>query len=142
MAFLFVGGEGQGDANMRKEMEDGKYIFRTTGKNDAIHPFVNTADTGEFVDLLVRAPPKQDLLAVSELSTYITYMKIWSEVTGVPSEVREITVDEADKADTGGLGREVAEGMATSAEFGWGRDLVMPKDVSVARKWLDKILTG
>ncbi len=57
-------------------------------------------------------------------------MKIWSEVTGVPSEVREISVEEADKAAPGGVGREVAESTATSAEFGWGEQLVLPKEVS------------
>ncbi|CZR60571.1 related to nitrogen metabolic regulation protein nmr [Phialocephala subalpina] len=112
-----------------KNMEEGKYIYRKPGKNTAIHPFVIPSDTGAFVDLLVRSPPKQDLLGVSEVSNYVTYMKIWSEVTGVPSEVREISVEEADKAAPGGVGREAAESTATSAEFGWGRELVMPKDL-------------
>ncbi|KUJ15850.1 NAD(P)-binding protein [Mollisia scopiformis] len=116
-------------AKGKQDMEDGKYILRKPGKNDAIHPFVVTGDTGEFVELLVRAPPKQNLLGVSEMSDYVTYMKIWTEVTGVPSEVREITVEEADKAAPGGIGREAAESTATSAEFGWGKDLVMPKDL-------------
>jgi hypothetical protein len=84
------------------------------------------------VDLLVKSPPKQDLLGVSEMSTYIDYMKIWSEATGVPSEVREVTVEEADKAAPGGVGREAAESTATSAEFGWGKDLVMPRNVSIS----------
>lgn len=117
-------------ADEEQIMENGKYILRKAGKTDAVHPFVSTGDTGEFVDLLVRSPPKQDLLGVSEMSTYVEYMKIWSEVTGVPSEVRKITVEEADKAAPGGLGREAAESDATSAEFGWGKDLVIPRDVS------------
>jgi len=112
-----------------KNMEDGKYILRKPGKNNAVHPFVIPEDTGAFVELLVRAPPKQDLLGVSEMSDYVTYMRIWSEVTGVPSEVKEITVEDADKASPGGLGREAAESTATSAEFGWGKDLVMPRDL-------------
>jgi hypothetical protein len=111
-------------------MEKGKYIFRTPASPTAIHPFVIPGDTGLFVDLLVHSPPKQDLLAVSEMATYTEYMKLWSEVTGVPSEVREITVEEADKAAPGGIGREAAESTATSAEFGWGKELVLPKDVS------------
>jgi len=91
---------------------------------------VDTNDTGIFVDLLVRSPPKQDLLGVSEMASYATFMEIWSEVTGVPSEVVQNTLEEADKAVPGGLGREAAESNSTSAEFGWGKHLVMPKDVS------------
>jgi hypothetical protein len=87
-------------------------------------------DTGVFAELLVRSPPEQDLLGVSEMASYITFMKIWSDVTGVPSEVREVTVQEADRAAPGGLGREAAESTSTSAEFGWGKNLVLPKDVS------------
>ncbi len=106
------------------------FIYNTPAAPDAIHPFVDTADTGIFMDLLVRSPPKQDLLAVSEMSSYSEFMKIWSEVTGIPSEARQISVEEADRLAPGGLGREVAESTATSAEFGWGKDLVLPWQVS------------
>ena len=104
--------------------------MRKPGGNTAIHPFVDTRDTGAFVDLLVRSPPGQDLLGVSEMASYGTFMKILSEVTGRSCEAREISIEEADQAIPGGLGREVAESTATSAEFGWGKHLVMPKDVS------------
>lgn len=103
------------------------------GGDKAIHPFVDTRDTGIFVDLLVRSPPKQDLLGVSEMASYATFMKILSEVTGENCEVREISVEEADKALPGGFGREVAESTATSAEFGWGNNLVLPKEASTQR---------
>ena len=105
--------------------------MRQSGSSTAIHPLVVPSDTGIFVDLLVRSPPKQDLLGVSEFANYETYMKIWTEVTGVTSEVEEVTVEQVDKAVPGGLGRESAESTATSAEFGWGKDLVLPKDVSL-----------
>jgi hypothetical protein len=111
-------------------MEDGVYIWRKPGKNTALHPFVIPSDTGLFVELLVNSPPKQGLLGVSEMASYVQYMEIWSEVTGVKSEVREISVEEADKAAPGGIGREAAESTATSAEFGWGKHLVLPTQVS------------
>lgn len=95
-----------------------------------MHPFVIPSDTGLFVELLVNAPPKQDLLGVSEMASYVDYMKIWTEVTGVASEAREISVEEADEAAPGGVGREAAESTACSAEFGWGTHLVLPKQVS------------
>ncbi|TVY31320.1 NmrA-like family domain-containing protein [Lachnellula occidentalis] len=112
-----------------KEPNGNRIIWRRTGRNEAVHPFVVPNDTGIFVDLLVRSPPKQDLLGVSEMATYATFMSIWSEVTGVPSEVEQGTEDEADKAHPGGLGREAAESTSTSAEFGWGKHLVLPKDL-------------
>ena len=104
------------------------------GGNKAIHPFVDTRDTGTFVELLVRSPAGQDLLGVSEMGTYDTFLKILAEVTGKPCEYREISTEEADKAAPGGLGREVGESTAVSAEFGWGKHLVMPKDVSAHHK--------
>jgi hypothetical protein len=121
-------------------MVDGKFIFRTAGAPTAKHPFVVPTDTGLFIDLLVRSPPKQDFLGVSETGTYQQFMEIWSEVTGVPSAVEEESVDAADKAAPGGIGKEVAESSATSAEFGWG-DLVMPTDVSVVRGHSKTLLT-
>lgn len=108
----------------------GTWVLRTAGSPAALHPFVTPSkDTGIFVDLLVQSPPKQDLLGVSEMESYDTFMKIWTEVTGVPSTVKEITVADADKANPGGIGRETAESFATSAEFGWGNHLVLPTDV-------------
>ncbi|KAH8685838.1 hypothetical protein BGZ60DRAFT_396229 [Tricladium varicosporioides] len=107
----------------------GKLIWRKPGGNDAIHPFVNTDDTGAFVDLLVRSPPNQDLLGVSEMGSYADFMKIWTEVTGVPSEVTVVTIPEVDAAQPGGLAREGAESNCTSAEFGWGKDLATPKEL-------------
>ncbi len=104
--------------------------MRQPSADSAIHPFVIPSDTSIFVDLLVRSPPKQDLLGVSEMASYIEYMKIWSEVTGVKSEVREISVQEADEAAHGGVGREAAQSTTTSAEFGWGEKLVLPTEVS------------
>jgi hypothetical protein len=108
--------------------------MRKPGGDKAIHPFVDTRDTGIFVDLLVRLPAKQDLLGVSEMASYARFMKILSEVTGERCEAQQISVEEADKSAPGGLGREAAESTATSAEFGWGQHLVMPKDVSSRRK--------
>jgi hypothetical protein len=111
-------------------MQDGIYIYRKPCKPTATHPFVIPGDTGLFVALLVNSPPKQDLLGVSEMASYVDYMMIWSEVTGVPSQVRQISIEEADKAAPGGIGREAAESTATSAEFGWGDQLVLPWQVS------------
>jgi hypothetical protein len=109
--------------------KSGKYVMHVACEPAINHPFVVPSDTGAFVDLLVRAPPQQDLLGVSESASYGTFMEIWTEITGVPSEVKLVSVEDTHKASPGGLAREAAESSATSAEFGWG-NLVLPKDVS------------
>jgi hypothetical protein len=98
-----------------------------------MHPFVDPADTGIFVEALVSSSPGQDFLGVSEMASFATYMKVWSEVTGEPSETRQITVEDADKDVPRGLGRMVAESTATSAECGWGDQLVLPNEASRQR---------
>jgi len=104
--------------------------MRKPGSVDAIHPWVIPEDTGLFAELLVRSPPKQDLLAVSEMASYRNLMSTWSKASGIPSEAQEISVEEADIAAPGGFGRESGESTATSAEFGWGDHLVLPTEVS------------
>ncbi|KIN06401.1 hypothetical protein OIDMADRAFT_101134 [Oidiodendron maius Zn] len=98
-------------------------------KSSLLNMAFYSKDTGRFADLLVRCPPKQDLLAVSEMASYRTVMNIWSKTTGIPAEAQEISVEEADKDAPGGFGRESGESAATSAEFGWGDHLVLPKDL-------------
>jgi hypothetical protein len=105
-------------------------IWRKPGDSAAIHPFVFPGDTGIFVNLLVKAPSKQNLLGVSEMASYQTFVEVWTEVTGIRSETQQSTVEEDDARIPGGLGREAAESNATSAEFGWGMDLVLPTQVS------------
>ena len=117
---------------MGKHESEGKkkYVYKTPGSPGAKHPFFVPADTGVFVELLVKVGPGQDLLGVSEMASYEDYMREWTRVTGVESEVKEVSVEDEDKASPGGIGREAAESTASSAEFGWGKELVLPTDVS------------
>ncbi|KAI9746051.1 MAG: hypothetical protein M1818_000732 [Claussenomyces sp. TS43310] len=112
-----------------KKEADGSFTLSKTGFNDAVHPFVYPPDTGEFVALLINSAPGKNLLAVSELASYTDIMKIWSEVTGKKTRIVNVLVEEMDKAMPGGLGREAAESTASSAEFGWGQHLLLPKDI-------------
>ncbi|TGO48424.1 hypothetical protein BCON_0240g00030 [Botryotinia convoluta] len=106
----------------------GEYIYHNASPNAAEHPFVVPTDAGAFAELLVRSPPKQDLLGVSEAANLVTFFEIWGQVTGNKVTCEVVTVEAHDRARPGGLGREAAESMACSAEFGWG-DLVLPKDL-------------
>ncbi|PQE09750.1 hypothetical protein CJF30_00009646 [Rutstroemia sp. NJR-2017a BBW] len=116
-----------------KENEPNKYVYRNIGSKFVLHPFVVPTDTGIFVDLLVRASPKKLLMGVSEMTSVETLSNTWSEVTGRQSEVKELAVGELlmewpDKPVSGSLVREVAKGVAASAEFGWG-DVVLPNEI-------------
>jgi hypothetical protein len=76
-------------------------------------------------------------MGVSETTSVETLSSTWSEVTGKQSEVKELAVGEltkewSDKTISESLGREIAEGVAASAEFGWG-DVVLPSEVSHSR---------
>jgi hypothetical protein len=120
----------------------GKYFLSNPGSPSALHPFFVPDDTGIFVELLVRSPPKQDLLGVSEMASYETYIKTWTDVTGIPSAAVEHTVEEGDKRIPGGLGREAAESQACSAEFGWGDHLIFPTEVSLMVRCLINVVNA
>lgn len=62
-------------------------------------------------------------------------MKVWGEILGVNARYEEVSIEQWDKEIPGGLGIELAEMMAFSAEFGPnGGDAaaIHPKDVSVS----------
>ncbi|PQE08779.1 hypothetical protein CJF31_00012094 [Rutstroemia sp. NJR-2017a BVV2] len=118
---------------VKQKNEPKKYVYRNIGSKSVLHPFVVPTDTGSFVDLLVRASPKKILMGASEMTSVETLSNTWSEVTGRQSEVKELAVGELtmewpDKTVSGSLVREVAEGVAASAEFGWG-DVVLPSEL-------------
>ncbi|KAF7890074.1 uncharacterized protein EAF02_002489 [Botrytis sinoallii] len=119
----------RGADTILKDDGSGEYIYHNASPNIAEHPFVVPTDAGSLVELLVRSPPKQDLLGVSEAASFATFFEIWGQVTGSKVTCEEVTVEAHDRARPRGLGREAAESMASSAEFGWG-DLVLPKDIS------------
>ncbi|RDW92223.1 hypothetical protein BP5796_01617 [Coleophoma crateriformis] len=115
-----------------KDKETGGYMMKKPGKNTAFHPLVVTSDTGKFTDLLVRTAPGKNLLACNGMTDYASFIKLWSEVTGVPCEVIEVSVEDCDKAAPGGIGREAGESTACSSEFGWGQregTLVLPWEI-------------
>lgn len=117
---------------IEQDEETGKYIMTIPGKNEAVHPLVVPNDTGKFADLLVKTAAGKNLLACNEMTDYVSYAKVWSEVSGVPCEVKEVSLDDWSNAAPGGLGREAGESISCSSEFGWGEregTLVLPWEV-------------
>ncbi|ESZ90679.1 hypothetical protein SBOR_8941 [Sclerotinia borealis F-4128] len=63
-------------APKKKDDGSGELILHNPSLNAAEHPFVVPTDAGIFAELLVRVPPKQDLLAVSETASHETFFKV------------------------------------------------------------------
>ncbi len=112
--------------------KDGSYTFDQPGSLSAPHPLLYPPQTvGPLVRLLINHPKTNiNLLGCSELISWEDFYKLWSEVTGIKSNLVQNAVDARDAAMPGGLGREASESMSWSAEFGWwGEGLVVPWEV-------------
>ncbi|KFY89829.1 hypothetical protein V500_05449 [Pseudogymnoascus sp. VKM F-4518 (FW-2643)] len=112
-----------------KKEADGSYTISTPGSKDAKHPQVEPHDAGIFAALLINSAPGKNLLGVGEMISWEDFGKIFSEHLGAPVQIKELPIDGRDKLLPGGLGREASESMTFSSEFGWGKDLLMPKDI-------------
>ncbi|KAF7908789.1 uncharacterized protein EAF01_004544 [Botrytis porri] len=107
----------------------GEWIFPRVSPVAAEHPFVVPADTGAFVELLVRSPPKQNLLGVSESASFVQFFDVWGQVTGKIVTCKEVPIEARGKPHPGGLEKEASNSTTCSGEFGWG-DVVVPKDLN------------
>ncbi|KAI7282850.1 hypothetical protein KC345_g3272 [Hortaea werneckii] len=58
-------------------------------------------DTGAFVKALIEAPPKTQLLGVSEWMTFDDWATLWSDVTGVKSKFEDAVPKEAPSTNGG-----------------------------------------
>jgi hypothetical protein len=114
--------------------EDGVYELSTCAHPHTSFPWVDTLnDTGKFVRALVETAPGKDLLGVSEEVTYEQYLRQWSEVLGLPTRFRSISMEEYEKRFPETLAKEVSQSVAYNDQFGWdGGELgiLRPRDVS------------
>jgi len=96
-------------------------------------PLVIPSDAGYYVRAITQVAPGKNVLAFSERLTWPEYVKIWSEINGVPAKFSKTTVAEHDKLAPGGFGEEMAEMYAYAMDFGYdGSDpsVTYAKDVS------------
>ena len=94
---------------------------------------VTDRDTGAFVKGLVESPPGINLLGYGSLLGWEEYMQIWSSMLGVKAMFEQIPESDYLTELPSNLAREIGEGHAYQAEFGWdGGDpsVVHPKAVS------------
>ncbi|KAI9840666.1 MAG: hypothetical protein M1837_001390 [Sclerophora amabilis] len=114
---------------------DGVYEVSNIGSGDEPFPVVNTRrDCGTFVKALVNSPPGKTLLGWGSITTWNEWTKLWSEHCGVPARYVSRSVEFFDQIMPGGLGIELGEMYAYTAEFGYdGNDpsVIHPKDVGI-----------
>jgi hypothetical protein len=113
---------------------DGVYELQMAGNASGPQPWVVAAeDTGKFVKGLETVGPGKTLLGYGSMLTGDEYMELWSRVLGVEGRYNAVSVGHFDKLVPGGLGREIGENHAYSAEFGYFDDfegVLHPEDVS------------
>jgi hypothetical protein len=103
------------------------------GSGDSPHPVVDAdRDTGMFVHELSKVSPGKTLLGHGSMISSNDYMKLWGNILGVEARYEEVPVSVWEKLAPGGLGIELGQMMAYSAEYGYdGRDpnVIYPRDV-------------
>jgi hypothetical protein len=90
-------------------------------------------DTGKFVRALLKAPGGTVLLGAGSEVTWREYAALWEKIVGKPARFKEITVDEFASLFPTGIGRNAADVLSFTAEFGYDGSLpnvLRPKDVS------------
>lgn len=90
------------------------------GSGDAKHPMVDAQkDTGAFVEALTKVSPGKTLKGYGTSISWNDWLKLWGKFHGVQASYKEVSVQDWDKLLPGGLGRELGEMMAYSAEIGY-----------------------
>ena len=116
------------------QQPDGTFILHKPVDGNAPIPMVvANKDTGAFVHALVQVPPGTHLLGYGSLMGWAEYMRIWCSKPGVQGAFEQTTPSEYLRDIPDYLAKEISDGHAYHAEFGWdGGDpvVVHPRDVS------------
>lgn len=111
-------------------------LLRMPGNGNVPIPLIVPSDAGNFVKALTQVSPGKNLLAFGDRLTWADYVKLWSQVTGIPAAFEKTTVEEHVKLAPGGLGEEMAEMYAYAMDFGYdGGDpsIISAEQVSAER---------
>lgn len=137
----FFANNWRGPTPMRPvKQADGTYEIAACSPGTALHPFVDpNRDPAVFVHALANLPPQSEMkvyYGYSEMLSFEAWAVLLSNALGAKVSYKELTVDEYNERVTfhKGVGRELGEMYAYSAEFGFdGReDTIIPMlDVSV-----------
>ncbi|KAH8169126.1 nmrA-like family protein [Sarocladium implicatum] len=109
---------GQASMNWSKK-EDGSMVLRVPGNGDVPISLVVPTDAGKFVKELVTLPPGKTLIAFGDRLHWAEYVKLWSQVTGIPATFEKVTVEEHAALAPWGFGEEIGEMFAYAMDFGY-----------------------
>lgn len=106
------------------------------GSGDVPIPLVHPKDTGNFVRALVfDLPVGTDLLGFGDRLLWADYVKLLSQITGIPTAFEKTTVEEHSQLAPEGYGAEMAEMYGYAQDFGYdGGDpnVIYSSDVCVS----------
>lgn len=111
-------------------MPDGSFKMRFPTAPDAPVPHLAVNDDlGKFVYAVSQMPPGKSYIAAGTFCSWTEYMRIWTQVTSVPSTYEQITIEQIrDSAPDKEFGREVGEMFAYSSDPGYdGGDATLLK---------------
>jgi hypothetical protein len=102
-------------------MDDGSFQMCFPTHPDAPVPHLDVnADTGNYVYAIAQLPPGKGYMAEGTTCSWSEYMRLWSEVTKVPSTYKQITLDQlVQAAPDKEFGREVGDMFAYSSDPGY-----------------------
>ncbi|KAH8806092.1 hypothetical protein F5884DRAFT_846564 [Xylogone sp. PMI_703] len=113
-----------------QKQTDGSFVLFLPGSGDSLHPIIDVEhDRGIFVHALTCISPGKKVLACRAMISNNDYMAMWSRINKVPARFQEIS-----RSRGGGVGRELGEMIAFSAEFGYNGglpDVVLPEKLGV-----------
>ncbi|WEW59738.1 hypothetical protein PRK78_005218 [Emydomyces testavorans] len=127
-----------------KKMPDGsfKMSFPTAPDVPVPHLAVNR-DLGNFVYAVSKMPAGKSYMAAGSICSWSEYMRIWSQVTGVPSSYEQVTLEQVrDLSPEKEFGEEVADMLAYSSDPGYdGGDTTLLKAEDIRAAGIDCPMT-
>lgn len=117
-------------------MLDGSFQMRFPTAPDMPVPHLDVnADTGNFVYAATKMPPGKNYMAEGATCSWTKYLRVWSEVTKVPTIYKQVTLDEFIEASPDKeFGREAGDMFAYSSDPGYdGGDQTLLKAADIRK---------
>lgn len=114
-------------------MPDGSIEMKFTTDPDKPQPHLAVnEDLGTFVYAVHQMPPGKSYMAEGTTCSWTDYLKLWSEITGIPTRYQKVTREEfISLVGESEMGGEVEDMYAYSSDPGYdgGVALVKAKDI-------------
>ncbi|KAF2735962.1 NAD(P)-binding protein [Polyplosphaeria fusca] len=121
-----------------RKQDDGTFCMEQPMRGDRKVPMVDVnADTGRFVDALVRAPAGTHMVGAGSVMSWDEFVGLWGARNGVVAAYRQVGREGMEEG-MGSVGREMADMLEYIERFGYdGGDpsVVYPWDLGVGVEW-------